>query len=340
MATAAPEPSVAFAPRPDDAAPTRRAGIIAVGRHLPSQTLTNAELETIVETSDTWIMERTGIRQRHRVGSGETAATLGAEAARKVLAKAETPRIDALICATCSPDTLFPSTACLIQRALGLADIPAFDINAACSGFIYGLTVARALVASGQARTVLLITAEAMTSLVDFTDRSTCVLFGDGAAATLVGALPSGGIEATWWGADGNGADLIYFGPSDGSEADRLRMAGRGTFRLAVDRLCEATLQTCAGAGWSVGDIDHFVPHQANLRIIEAVAKRLGLPPDRLVLNVESVGNTSAASIPLALAQADEDGRLAPGDRIACVAFGAGTTWGGAALQWTVAPSR
>jgi 3-oxoacyl-[acyl-carrier-protein] synthase-3 len=318
-------------------APTaRRAGILSVAAHLPEAVLTNAELETMVDTSDTWIMERTGIRTRHRAAAGETTSEMAAAAARRALERWGGGGVDALMVATVSPDTLFPSAACLVQRKLGLSGIPAFDINAACSGFIYGLTVAEGLIVSGVAGTVLLVAAESMTSLVDFGDRSTCVLFGDGAGAVVVGAVPSGGIVARRVGADGAQGHLIYYGPKqdEPDSPDRVRMAGKGTFRMAVEHFCEVTRQVCADAGWDPAEIDHYVPHQANQRIIEAAAKRLGLPMDRVVLNVATTGNTSAASIPLALADADARGRFKPGDRMVAAAFGAGATWGAVAWEW------
>ena len=314
----------------------RRAGVLSVAAHLPEGLLTNSDLESMVETSDTWIMERTGIRLRHRAAAGETTSEMGARAARRALEKAGWPPIDVLVVATVSPDTLFPSAACLVQRKLGLEGVPAFDLNAACSGFIYGLTVSDALIRACVADRVLLVASESMTSLVDFADRGTCVLFGDGAGAAVLGAVPSGGIAARRWGAEGNQGHLIYYGPKpdDPNSPDRVRMAGRGTFRMAVERFCEVTAGVCADAGWDPARIDHFVPHQANLRIIEATARRLGLPMERVVVNVAETGNTSAASIPLALAGADEQGRFRPGDRIVAAAFGAGATWGAVALEW------
>ncbi|MFN2452001.1 MAG: beta-ketoacyl-ACP synthase III [Candidatus Dormibacteria bacterium] len=313
--------------------------ILGMGTCVPDGLLTNADLEAMVDTSDAWIMERTGIRTRHRAGTGETSASMGILAARRALEQAGNPDVDLVLTATCTPDTLVPSTASLIQRGLGLHGQPAMDVNAACSGFVYGMRMADSLVRSGAARTVLLVTSEAMTSLVDYGDRSTCVLFGDGAAATVVGAAPAegGGLLASNWGADGADAAMIYYGPSqDGQRPeDRLRMAGRGTYRLAVERLCHVAEQLCADAGWTLGDVDHVIPHQANLRIIDAAAKRLGVPSERLVLNVAEMGNTSAASIPIALAEAVANGRISPGDRLLCVAFGAGSTWGGIALTWT-----
>jgi 3-oxoacyl-[acyl-carrier-protein] synthase-3 len=318
------------------AARERRAGILSVAAHLPDGILTNADLEAMVETSDAWIMQRTGISLRHRAGPGETTSMMGAAAARRALAMAGWPNVDALVVTTVTADTLFPSTACLIQRQLGLEGIPAFDLNAACSGFTYGLIVCEALIRSGVATRVLLVSAETMTSLVDFTDRTTCVLFGDGAGAAVVGAVSKGGIVARRWGADGGKGHLIYYGPKldDPGSPDRLRMSGKGTFRLAVEHFCEVTAEVCADAGWDPAQIDHFVPHQANQRIIEATATRLGLPMERVVVNVSETGNTSSASIPLALAGAAAQGRFQPGDRVVAAAFGAGATWGAVAWEW------
>ncbi|MGO8687212.1 MAG: beta-ketoacyl-ACP synthase III [Candidatus Dormibacteria bacterium] len=314
----------------------RRAGILSVAAHLPDGLLSNADLEAMVDTSDAWIMERTGIRLRHRAVAGETTSEMGAKAARRALEQAGWPDVDALVVTTVTPDTLFPSTACLIQRKLGLGAIPAFDVNAACSGFTYGLIVSEGLIRSGVADRVLLVAAESMTSLVDFEDRGTCVLFGDGAGAAVIGAVAEGGIVGRRWGADGSKGHLIYYGPKpeDASSPDRLRMAGKGTFRMAVERFCEVTAGVCADAGWELASIDHFVPHQANQRIIEASAQRLGLPMERVVVNVSETGNTSSASIPLALAGAAAQGRFRPGDRMVAAAFGAGATWGAIAWEW------
>ncbi len=316
--------------------------MLSLGSFAPDGRLTNADLEHMVETSDRWILERTGIAERRRVGTGETASVLGAEAARIALAEAGNPQVDAIVVATSSPDTLFPSTACLVQRRLGLSGQPALDISAACSGFVYALTLADSLVRTGAAAHVLVVAAEAMTTLIDYGDRSTCVLFGDGAGAAVVGGAQSGGLAATHWGADGADADLIYYGPSeDGSHPDaRVRMAGRGTFRNAVERMTETATRLCAEAGWAPEEVSWVVPHQANLRIVEAVAKRLQLPMERVVFNGDRYGNTSAASIPLALDEALRDGRLQPGDRLLCMAFGAGTTWGGVAIEWTLGAPR
>jgi 3-oxoacyl-[acyl-carrier-protein] synthase-3 len=337
------------APLPQPTLDTARGGtatpvaqILSLGAHVPPGVLSNADMEALVDTSDTWIVERTGIRERRRVAPGESAATMGALAAREALAAAGNPVPDAIIVATCSAETRLPSTACLIQGALGLHGMPAFDINAACSGFVYGLSLADSMIRSRSARTILLIATEALTRLVDYTDRSTCVLFGDGAAAAVVGGGGSGGIRALRWAAAGADAGLIYYGrrPGHDDTTDAIRMVGKGTFRKAVERLTEASIELCAAAGWTPDDVDWFIPHQANLRIIEAVAKRVGVSMDRVILNVDRVGNTSAASIPLAIHEAVAAGRLRPGQRILSVAFGSGITWGGVAIEWTGNPSR
>jgi len=324
-------------------AATPVAQILSLGAYIPDGVITNAELEAMVDTSDSWIVERTGIRERRRVASGETAAAMGARAAREALARAGNPIPGAIIVATCTSETRLPSSACLIQERLGIGGMPAFDINATCSGFVYALALSDSLIRSRTVSTVLVIASEALTPLVDYTDRSTCVLFGDGAAAAVVGmGEGDGGIRAVRWAADGADAGLIYFGTRAGEvDGDRaIRMAGRGTFRTAVERLAEAAQQLCEDAGWAAEDVDWFIPHQANLRIIEATAKRLHVPMERVIVNLERVGNTSAASIPLAIHEAAAAGRLRPGDRIVSVAFGSGVTWGGVALEWTGNPSR
>jgi 3-oxoacyl-[acyl-carrier-protein] synthase-3 len=219
----------------------------------------------------------------------------------------------------------------------------AMDLQAACSGFVYGLTLADSLVRAGTAERVLLVAAEAMTTLIDYKDRSTCVLFGDGAGAAVVGASGNGhGIVASRLVADGALSDLIYYGPGEeaGQEEDKVRMSGRGTFRLAVENMSDVALQLCDDAGWTLDDVTFVVPHQANLRIVEAIAKRLALPMDRVVYNGDRFGNTSAASIPLALDEAHRAGRVHAGDRLLCLAFGAGATWGGVAMEWALDTPR
>jgi len=318
----------------------RSSAILGIGAHVPPAVLANADLEAILDTSNTWILERTGIRERRRAGADETTSMMATAAARAALARAGNPAIDLIMLATVTPDTLFPAASCLVQRRLGLEGVPALDVNAACSGFVYGLTLADSLIRAHRARRILVIAAEAMTTLVDYGDRATSVLFGDGAGAAVVGGVTSGGLRAARWGADGREADLIYFGPSaDGSSpVPAIRMAGKGTFRLAVERLVELAEQLCEDAGWSLGDVDWVVPHQANLRIIEAAATRAGFPMAKVLFNGDRLGNTSAASIPLALAEADAGGRFRHGDRLLCLAFGAGATWGGVALEWAMDP--
>ena len=319
--------------------------LLGMGSYVPPGVVTNADLEALVDTSDEWIVERTGIHERHRVGPGETASTMGATAARRALDAAGLERPDLIITASCSTETRLPSTACLIEQHLGMVGMPAFDINAACTGFVYGLIVAEGLVRSRSAGTVLVVASEALTPLVDYTDRGTCVLFGDGAAAAVVGTGAGvGGIRATRWEANGEESGFIYYGrhadDPDPNGLRALRMAGKGTFRLAVERMAATAEQLLADTGWSGEDVDLFVPHQANQRIIEAVAKRLGVSMEKVFLNVGTVGNTSAASIPIALTEAAASGRLRPGDRVLCTAFGSGLTWGGVALEWTGSPSR
>ena len=319
------------------------AQILSLGAYLPDGVLTNADMEAMVETSDSWIVERTGIRERRRAAPGQTVAAMGARAAAEALSRAGNPDPDAIIVATCSTETRFPSAACRIQQQLGLRGMPAFDINAACAGFVYALALADSMIRSQTAGSILVVASEALTPLVDYTDRSTCVLFGDGAAAAVVGRGDGGGgVRAVRWAADGADADLIYYGPREGDATGphAIRMSGRGTFRTAVERLSEAATELCAAAGWSSDEVDWFIPHQANLRIIEGTAKRLGVSMDRVILNVERVGNTSAASIPLAIHEADGAGRLVAGQKIVSVAFGSGVTWGGIALEWTGSPSR
>jgi 3-oxoacyl-[acyl-carrier-protein] synthase-3 len=319
----------------------RTAAILGIASYVPDEIITNAQLEALVETSDAWILERTGIRERRKVASGMTTSVMAAEAGRRAMAAAGVDSVDALIVATVSPDTPLPSTACLVQRRMGLDGIPAFDIAAACAGFVYGVTVARGLIVSSGMSRVLVIAGDALTSLIDYKDRSTCVLFGDGAGAAVVGLSDSGGIESVQWGADGGEADLIYYGPKAGEEDsdNGLRMYGKGTFRLGVERMAESARAVCAEAGWALEDVNLLVPHQANLRIIEAVAKRLELPLDRVVINIDRYGNTSGASIPIALTEAVETGRVRQGDKIVCIAFGSGVVWGGIALRW-IAPTR
>src|ERR1700730_13981745 len=247
---------------------TRTAAILGIASYLPDDIITNADLEALVDTSDAWILERTGIRERRKIASGMTTSMMAAEAGRRAMAAAGVDSVDALIVATVSPDSPLPSTACLVQRRLGLGGIPAFDIAAACAGFVYGVAIARGMiVASGMDR-VLVIAGDALTSLIDYKDRSTCVLFGDGAGAAVIGVSDAGGIEGVQWGADGGEADLIYYAPKAGEEdgENGLRMYGKATFRLGVERMAESARAVCAEAGWALEGGDLGVPPPAKLR--------------------------------------------------------------------------
>ncbi len=325
----------------------KSAGILGVGYAVPDRRLTNFDLEKMVETSDEWITTRTGIKERRIADEGTAASDLAVLAARRALAEAkvEPADIDLIIVATVTGDYPFPSTACLVQDRLGIQGAAAYDLAAGCSGFVYGLDQAWHGVRVGAYRHALVIGSEVLSRIVDWQDRSTCVLFGDGAGAVVIGPVPEGyGLMASYLGSDGAGADKLYI-PAGGSRRpltaeaiaageQYLRMCGNDVFKFAVRVMEEASLEVLRRAGWSPSDVDLFIPHQANIRIIDAAARRLGLEPERIVVNVDRYGNTSAASIPIALAEALEAGRVRPGHRIVCVGFGAGLTWGAVALRW------
>lgn len=325
---------------------TRYAEIVGVGSYLPEKRLTNPDLERMVETSDDWIVSRTGIRERRMVAKGQATSHLAAEAASRALADAgvHPEAVDLLIVGTATPDMLMPSTACLVQTELGMR-CPAFDVNAACTGFIYALSTAVSAIESGRYGTVLVVGADALTPFVDFTDRSTCVLFGDGAGAVVVRASDSAGALGIVLGADGEGADLLTI-PAGGSAAPAtcerveahettIQMNGNEVFKFAVRAIPAVTVEALAASGLGVDDLTWLVPHQANQRIISTIAERLGVPESHVFSNVERTGNTSAASIPLALDDLYTSGHLAPGDVVALVGFGAGLTWGAAIVRWT-----
>ena len=324
-----------------------RARIAATGSAVPRRVLRNADLERMVATSDEWIAERTGIRERRVVDEGVASSDLGTEAARAALATGgwDAADLDLLLVATCTPDMPLPSTACLIQRNLKASRAIAFDLAAACSGFLYGLSVADLYVRSGTCRKALVVGTEVMSSVIDWTDRSTCILFGDGAGAVLVEPSDDDrGILSTHLHSDGDLWDLVCV-PGGGSRlpasapmlADRqqfVKMKGNETFKVAV-RTLEATAREALEANkMGVDDVDLFIPHQANVRIVNAVMERLGLRKDRVFLNIDRYGNTSAASIPLALDEAVRAGRVSPGSRILMVAFGSGLTWASAVVKW------
>lgn len=319
----------------------RRHSIIAgTGSALPVRCVTNAELAQRVDTSDEWIVERTGIRQRHIAGQGETTATLAADAARAAVEAAGlTPAdIGLIVLATATPDNTFPATATKVQALLGIPDCIAFDVAAVCSGFLYALGVADSMLRAGAARHALVIGAETMSRILDWEDRATCVLFGDGAGAVVLSASDEGdgrGILATQLHADGRHGPMLYVdgGPSTTQTVGHLRMQGREVFRHAVTNLSAVMGEVLAEAGVEAGDVDWVVPHQANARIIDATARKLGLPAERIVLTVDRHANTSAASVPLALDEAVRDGRIRPGHLVVLEAMGGGFTWGAALVR-------
>lgn len=314
------------------------------GSYLPARILSNAELASQVNTSDEWIVQRTGIHQRHIAAEGETTSMLATAAARAALADAgvEASDIDLLIVATATPDHTFPATATQVQAALGMVDGAAFDVGAVCSGFVFALTTADKFLTSGAAKRALVIGAETFSRILDWEDRTTCVLFGDGAAAVVLeagegnGTLADRGILSTHIRSDGRHMKKLYVdgGPSTTQTVGHLRMEGRDVFRHAVVNLADTVDQTFKATGLSGADIDWFVPHQANRRIIDATAEKLAIDPARVVVTLDRHGNTSAASIPLALAEAHADGRIKKGQLVLIEAMGGGFTWGSALIRW------
>ena len=327
------------------------AGLNAVitgwGFYVPPKVLTNQDLERMVGTTDAWIVERTGIRERRIVGDDEATAGMSVKAARRALDRAGVAGrdLDAIIVATTTPDYLVPTAAALIQEELEAERAAIFDLGAACAGWIYGLAVARGLIASDAARTILLVGAETISRFIDWTDRATCVLFGDGAGAVVIEAsTASAGIQSTVLRGDGRerqhlrvkGGGSRYPPGQDGAERDRyfIKMNGQEVFRLAVPSMARAAAQAIAAAGLRLEDVDLLIPHQANLRIIEAVGKRLRLDPAKVFVNIQKYGNTSAASIPIALSEAVDEGRVRRGDTLVFCAFGGGMTWAAAVVEW------
>lgn len=321
-----------------------RSAVTGVGGYLPDEVVTNDDLAKVVETSDEWIRERTGIRVRRRAAPDQAVSDLAVEAARKALAAAgRTPAdVDLIVVATTTPDLTFPAAATIVQRKLGCPVGVAFDVQAVCSGFVYALSVADGFVARGRAKCALVIGAETMTRLMDWTDRGTCVLFGDGAGAVVLepvegqGTTADRGLLGFALRADGTKQDLLYVdgGPSTNGEVGKLRMQGNQVFRHAVVNISEAVTAAAADAGISVAEVDWFVPHQANMRILEGVARRLGIDEAKVITTVAEHANTSAASIPLALAAGVADGRVQPGDLLLLEAMGGGLTWGACVLRF------
>jgi len=320
------------------------ARIAGTGSYLPAQVVTNDELAKRVETSDEWIRTRTGIRQRHVAAEGETTVDLAYQASLRALEAAgvQPEEIDLIVLGTTTPDLIFPSSACLLQHRLGANGCPAFDVNAACSGFVYALTVADKFIRSGAAKTVLVVGAETLTRMLDWTDRSTCVLFGDGAGAVVLKADSETGILSTHLHADGGKKELLWnpvgvsagFKPDEHNAGVRVLMTGNEVFKHAVKALDSVVEETLEANGLDRHEIDWLIPHQANLRIIEATAKRLDMPMERVIVTVDKHGNTSSGSVPLALDEAVRSGKVQRGQLLLLEAFGGGFTWGSALLRY------
>ncbi|HUT36089.1 MAG TPA: beta-ketoacyl-ACP synthase III [Planctomycetota bacterium] len=326
-----------------------RAAITGCGMYLPERVLTNSDLEKMVETSDEWITTRTGIKERRVAAPEQAASDLAVPASRQALAEAGIAPADlgAIVVATMTPDMFFPSTACFLQGALGAVPCAAFDLLAACSGYVYALSVAQAMVTSGQARHVLVVATEVLTKFTDYEDRTSCILFGDGAGATVVSAAAPGSrgeVLYTTLGADGaNSGSMTLPGggsrhPAGSHTLDErlhyIKLRGREVFQLAVRKIVEVVRQCLQACGLTTADVALLVPHQMNLRIIQATGERLGIPMERVFVNIDRYGNTGAATVPIALHEAHTQGRLKRGDLVVLVTFGAGLSWSGAVLRW------
>lgn len=318
--------------------------IAGTGSYLPEKILTNADLEKMVDTDDQWIRDRTGIQERHIAAEGETTSSMGVIAAQRAMEAAgvSAADLDLIILGTTTPDFIFPSSACLIQEKLGALGIPAFDVNAACSGFVFALGVADKFIKSGSVKTALVVGSETLTRMVDWTDRKTCVLFGDGAGAVVLKADTETGILSTHLHADGSKKHLLYspvgvsagFNEGEKNAGVRIMMAGNDVFKHAVKALDSVVEETLLANGIDKSELDWLIPHQANLRIIEATAKRLQMPMDRVIVTVDKHGNTSSGSVPLALDAAVRSGRIKRGQLVLLEAFGGGFTWGSALLRY------
>lgn len=324
----------------------RKVGIIGVGEYLPKKVLTNADLEKMVDTSDEWITTRTGIKQRRLASSHEAASHLATKASRKALASArlKPQELDLIIVATITPDMPSPSVACILQDRLGAKNAVCFDISAACAGFVYAIVVAQQFIARGAYKNALVVGTEVLSSVTDWQDRNTCVLFGDGAGAAVLSPVNSGGILSTYLGGDGAKVDLLML-PGGGSRNPTthktvekrmhyIKMQGNELFKLAVKIMADAAQKALGQTGLTCEDVDCFIPHQANIRILSAVAKRLGIDESKVYLNIEKYGNTSSASIAIALCEAVKEGRIKKGDIVLLDAFGAGLVWGACVIKW------
>ncbi|MGA3038728.1 MAG: beta-ketoacyl-ACP synthase III [Vulcanimicrobiaceae bacterium] len=320
--------------------------IAGVGHYAPAKVLTNADLEKILDTSDEWITTRTGMKRRHISAADEATSDLAINAAKDALSRAslKAKDIDCYVVATVTPDFAFPATGCIVASKLGVAGKPAFDIEIACSGFIYGLTVVSSLIRAGVYKRVMLIGAETLTKLVNYEDRSTAILFGDGAGAVILEESAIDSFLAADLGSDGTTPETLYQ-PAGGSRQpitpaalaahqDKIHMAGREVFKYAVNRMVESSLNALSRANLSAADISFLIPHQANRRIIDAAAQRLSMPPEKVIVNIQEYGNTSAASIPMALSEAEREGRFKSDDLIVFTGFGAGLSWGAVAWRW------
>ena len=325
----------------------QNAGIIGIGHAYPEGILTNADLEKIVDTSDEWITTRTGIKQRHKAADNEYTSQFGTKAALQALERAglRPTDLDIIICATTTPDQIMPSTGALIQAQIGATNAAGMDVFAACSGFLYGLTMVESMIKTGQIKYALVIGAEVLTKYVDYTDRSTCVIFGDGAGAAVIGRVPEGkGILATKIRSDGRYEEQLY-APGGGTKIgtthqtidDRMhffKMKGNELFKVAVRSMAEISAEMLAKAGYTVDDVDVVIPHQANQRITDAVASRLGVPEEKVYSNIAEHGNTSSASIPIAIDECTEKGRIKEGSLVLLTAFGGGVTWGATLIRF------
>ena len=324
----------------------KKVGIIGVGAYLPAKVLSNADLEKMVDTSDEWITTRTGIKERRLAGPDEAASDLAIKAAQQALkdAQLEAKDLDLIIIATITPDMQFPSTACIVQNGLGAKNAICFDISAACAGFVYAIVIAKQFIATGSCKNALVVGSEVMSSVTDWQDRNTCVLFGDGAGAAVLAPVKSGGILSGYLGNDGSKVDLLLI-PGGGSRHPAthktvddhqhyLKMEGNEVFKLAVKIMSESAQIALKQAGLECSDVDLVIPHQANIRILSAVAKKLRLPEEKIYLNIEKYGNMSSASTAVALCEAVREGRIKKGDVVLLDAFGAGLVWGACVIKW------
>ena len=345
-------PAANSLPRPPETASAGRTGVsvLGTGSYLPERVMTNADLERIVETTDEWIVSRTGIRERRIAAEGEHTSDLGAAASRKALEQAGVAagEIDLILVATASPDMFFPSTACLIQRLLGARKAACMDLSAACSGFLYAIEMARHMIEAGAIRYALIVGADKLSAMVDWSDRNTCVLFGDGAGAVVLGRRtpdrPGRGILGSFMGSDGEYGQILGV-PGGGTRCpitkenfdqklNTIKMLGKETFKQAVNAMTSASTEVLDRTGLTIDDIACIIPHQANVRIIDAIKDRLKVPTERFFLNLHRTGNTGAAAVAIALDEAHRTGRIRPGDKVLMVVFGSGLTWASMIVEW------